>query len=223
MDVALAPAIVQHASPRACHHCGEACDADAVSTSHGEFCCHGCASVFAMLAAHRLNAFYSGDAPAGVCQKTTGDRDPGRFAILDDPAIAARLIDVDTGRIARATLSIPDIHCASCVWLLEQLWRFDPGIVRADVDLLRRTVRVEFQPQLTTLRQVVEQLAALGYEPALTADATHAAARSTIRRLYLQLGVAGFAFGNIMLFSVPHYANGGPVGRSNAGNMITAS
>ena len=38
-----------------------------------------------------------------------------------------------------------------------------------------------------------------------------ALARSTRRRLYLQLGVAGFAFGNIMLFSVPHYANGGPL------------
>ena len=47
--------------------------------------------------------------------------------------------------------------------------------------------------------------------PALTPDATHEAARSTRRRLYLQLGVAGFAFGNIMLFSVPHYANGGPL------------
>ena len=177
----------------------------------GEFCCQGCASVFATLAAHRLNGFYSGDAPAGVCQKAIGDRDPGRFAILDDPAIAARLIDVDTGRIARATLSIPGIHCASCVWLLEQLWRLDPGVVRAEVDLLRRTVRIEFQLQVTSLRRVVEQLAALGYEPALTPDATHGLARSTRRRLYLQLGVAGFAFGNIMLFSVPHYANGGPL------------
>ena len=97
------------------------------------------------------------------------------------------------------------------MWLLEQLWRFDPGVVRADVDLLRRTVRIEFQPQVTSLRRVVEQLAALGYEPALTPDATHGMARSTRRRLYLQLGVAGFAFGNIMLFSVPHYANGGPL------------
>ena len=202
MDVTPHSEIVKHSRSRACAHCGEACDPGVVSTSHGEFCCHGCAGVFAVLAAHRLTAFYSGDAPAGVCQKPIGDRDPGRFAILDDPVIAARLIDVDTGRIARATLSIPEIHCASCVWLLEQLWRFDPGVVRADVDLLRRTVRIEFQPRVTSLRRVVEQLAALGYEPALTPDATHGTARSTRRRLYLQLGVAGFAFGNIMLFSV---------------------
>ena len=104
MDLALAPEIVKRSSPRACHHCGEACDDSVVSTSVGQFCCQGCASVFATLAAHCLNGFYSGDAPAGVCQRAIGDRDPGRFAILDDPAIAARLLDVDTGRIARATL-----------------------------------------------------------------------------------------------------------------------
>jgi hypothetical protein len=31
------------------------------------------------------------------------------------------------------------------------------------------------------------------------------------RELYLRLGVAGFAFGNVMLFSIPRYANGGPL------------
>src|SRR5262249_13899447 len=29
--------------------------------------------------------------------------------------------------------------------------------------------------------------------------------------LYLQLGIAGFAFGNMMLFSIPRYANGAPL------------
>ena len=79
----------------------------------------------------------------------------------------------------------------------------DPGVIRANVDLLRRTVRVEFQAQVTTLRRVVEQLAALGYSPALTADATHADhAVDDPAALSVQLGVAGFAFGDIMLFSI---------------------
>ena len=32
------------------------------------------------------------------------------------------------------------------------------------------------------------------------------------RSLYLKIGVAGFAFGNVMLFSIPRYVNGGPLG-----------
>ena len=31
------------------------------------------------------------------------------------------------------------------------------------------------------------------------------------RGLYLRIGVAGFAFGNVMLFSIPRYANGAPL------------
>ena len=109
------------------------------------------------------------------------------------------------------TLSIPTIHCASCVWLLEQLWRFEPGVVRAEVDLLRRAVHVEFRSDETTLRRVAETIASLGYEPAITIEDGRLARPPAIRRLYLQLGVAGFAFGNIMLFSIPRYANGGPL------------
>ena len=94
--------------------------------------------------------------------------------------------------------------------LLEQLWRFDAGVLRSEVDLLRRLVHVEYRPGVTSPRHVAEQLAALGYEPAITSEDAPSAG-SPNRRLYLQLGVAGFAFGNIMLFSIPRYVNGAPL------------
>jgi hypothetical protein len=37
---------------------------------------------------------------------------------------------------------VPDVHCASGVWLLEQLWRLDPGVSRTEVDLERRALHV---------------------------------------------------------------------------------
>jgi Cu+-exporting ATPase len=177
----------------------------------GPFCCRGCESVFTILTSLGLDAFYTLDESPGVSQKHQAAQDSARFAVLDDPAIASRLITFDNGRFTRVTLSIPAIHCASCVWLLEQLWRFEPGVVRAEVDLLRRAVHVEFRPGETTLRRIAEAVAALGYEPAITAEEGRLSQPPAVRRLYLQLGVAGFAFGNIMLFSVPRYANGGPL------------
>ena len=209
------PATASHASATVdgapCRHCGEPCTGDSVVSSDGPFCCRGCESVFAILGAHDLQGFYSSDVAPGPSQKGAGDRDPGRFAVLDDPETASRLVDFDDGRIARVTLSIPTIHCASCVWLLEQLWRFDPGVTRAEVDVMRRAVSVAFRPGTTSLRKIAEQVAALGYEPALTPGEGRRGVPSAARRLYLQLGVAGFAFGNIMLFSIPRYANGGPL------------
>lgn len=193
-----------------CRHCGDACAVGPVTSVHGTFCCQGCASVFAILAAHRLEGYYACDIPPGVSQKDASRRDGTRFAALDDPALAGRFVEFDNGRLARVAFPVPGIHCASCVWLLEQLWRIHPGAVRAEVDLLRRTVRVDYRPAETTPRRLAEQLAALGYEPAVALETT-VPQESPFRRLYLQIGIAGFAFGNIMLFSIPRYVNGAPL------------
>ena len=45
----------------------------------------------------------------------------------------------------------------------------------------------------------------IGYEPSLTLAELDRAAEAPRSRLGLQVGVAGFAFGNIMLFSLPLY------------------
>jgi P-type Cu+ transporter len=100
------------------------------------------------------------------------------------------------------------MHCGACLWLLERLWRLDPGIVRSDVDLVRRTVRVTFRADRVSLRRIAECLNAVGYAPALDADRDAPSMPVARRALYLKIAVAGFAFGNAMLFSVPRYLNG---------------
>src|SRR5690242_10218515 len=202
MEIAAAEPLPSLALPR-CRHCGDPCRAGAVTSSDGDFCCRGCEAVFALLQRAGLGAFYACDINPGTSQKETSRRDAGRFAALDDPAVADRLIAFNDGSIARVTFPVPSIHCSSCVWLLEQLWRFDPGILRTEVDLLRRAVHVDFQPATTSLRAIAEQLAAVGYEPALSPEDSRDPVPASRRTLYLRIGVAGFAFGNIMLFSIP--------------------
>lgn len=201
--VSIPPAI------ESCRHCGADCH-DVFTSPHGTFCCAGCASVYGILSDHELEAYYACDVRPGVSQQPSRTRDHSRFASLDDPAVAACVIDQARGAIVRATFSIPSIHCASCVWLLERLWRLDGGIAGAEVDLVRRSVSVEFDSATITLRRVAELLAAIGYEPAISIEGERRPAAPR-RRLYLQIGVAGFAFGNIMLFSIPRYANGAPL------------
>ena len=200
------------AAAASCRHCGEPCDGTdaAVVTADGAFCCRGCETVFSILKSHELDGFYACELPPGLSQRDAA-RDRGRFAALDDPSVASRLIAFDDGHRARLTFQVPAIHCASCVWLLERLWKLDPGVIRAEVDLLRRCVVVDYTPGSTTPRAVAEHLASLGYEPIVTVEDAAAAMPVARRRLYLQLGVAGFAFGNMMLFSIPRYVNGAPL------------
>jgi Cu+-exporting ATPase len=194
-----------------CRHCGDPCGVGAIASSEGHFCCRGCETVFALLQRSGLGAFYSYEVTPGTSQKQADRRDSVRFGALDDSAVAQRLITFNDGKTARVTFAVPSIHCSSCVWLLEQLWRFDAGVIRSEVDLLRRAVHVEFNPTSTSLRQLAEHLAAIGYEPSLSPEDAPASVPASRRRLHLQIGVAGFAFGNIMLFSIPRYANGGPL------------
>ncbi len=194
----------------ACRHCGDTCGGDARVTGDGPFCCAGCESVFRLIAANGLTEFYVCDVAPGVSQrKSHGHSD--RFASLDEPDAARRLLrEMGAGRAA-VTFHVPALHCASCLWLLEQLWRFDAGILRSEADLARRTVRVEFDRSKTTLRAVAEVLASIGYEPVVDSEREAGEIPPSRRALYLRIGVAGFAFGNVMLFSIPRYANGAPL------------
>ncbi len=203
--------LAQPTAPTCCRHCGDPCADASVQSSHGLFCCGGCAAVFALLAERGLDAFYACDLAPGVSQRAAGALADDRFAALSDPAVAARILLPGGGDLACATFDVPALHCASCVWLLERLWQVDDGIVRAEADLLRRTVQVWFQRERLSLRAVAERLAAVGYEPAIEREQARSGPSAATRRLYLQLGLAGFAAGNMMLFSVPRYANGAPL------------
>ena len=193
-----------------CGHCGDDCSRDAVVTAAGTFCCAGCATVFELIARHGLEHFYVCDVEPGRSQKAAGRLDPDRFAVLDDPAIAARFV-LRATTSPRATFTVPAMHCASCLWLLEQLWRFDEGVGRSEVDIAARTVRIDFDPARISVRAIASRLGSLGYEPLLAGESTVAPQPARRRTLYLKIGVAGFAFGNVMLFSVPRYLNGAPL------------
>ena len=129
-----------------------------------------------------------------------------QFNFLDEPAVRERLVDDSHVRIRRATFHLPAIHCLACVWLLENLFRLQPGLGQAQVNFPRKEVALSFDPARVKLSEVVTLLASLGYEPELKLASLEARPRRNgARRLWVQLGLAGFAFGNIMLFSVPAY------------------
>jgi Cu+-exporting ATPase len=116
------------------------------------------------------------------------------------------LLDFTGGSISVVTLHIPEIHCSSCIWLLENLHRLNDGIVFSRVNFLKKSLLVRFSHDRTSLRSVVSLLSSLGYEPELSLASLHRAPMPDNRRgLYLKIGIAAFAFGNIMLFSLPEY------------------
>jgi Cu+-exporting ATPase len=122
--------------------------------------------------------------------------------------VGNQLLDFSDGNICRLTLRIPAIHCVACVWLLENLFRLHPAIGASEVNFLKREVTITFSAGKITLSELAGLLASMGYEPQLTLGELERGperADPGRRRQWLQVGIAGFAFGNIMLFTLPVY------------------
>lgn len=63
-----------------------------------------------------------------------------------------------------------------------------------------------YDPAQVSLRQVVERLTRLGYEPLISLnDVVRDGQKPTYQPLLYRLAVAGFCAGNVMLFSFPEY------------------
>ena len=188
----------------ACFHCGATCGGAGFSHAEKLFCCAGCLAVFELLTENGLTNFYQlADQPGiRVAQTAVANR----FAFLDEPAVRARLVDFSDAKLTRVTFHLPAIHCIACVWLLENLFRLQPGIGQSQVNFVRKETAIAFDPVRMKLSEVAALIASLGYEPELNlADLDAKPANPIARRLWLQLGVAGFAFGNAMFFAITGY------------------
>lgn len=191
-------------SKASCYHCGETCPDETISIDDKSFCCEGCKTVFQILDENNMCQYYSLDENAGNTVKIGVERK--RFEYLQDRDVEAKLVDFKNETLTSVTFFIPNIHCTSCVWLLENLGNIDGGILKGTVNFLKRTVTILFDDSKTSLRRIVELLTTIGYEPNLKLEQLEEKQTQHVdRSLWLKLGVAGFCFGNIMLFSFPEY------------------
>jgi Cu+-exporting ATPase len=129
-----------------------------------------------------------------------------QFKYVDDRVVRERLVDFEDGRTTRVTFRIPAIHCIACVWLLENLFRLKSGLGASQVNFPRKEVSLSFENSAVRLSAVITLLASLGYEPELKLSDLELPPSNRIpRRLWMQIALAGFAFGNLMLFSIAVY------------------
>ena len=185
-----------------CYHCGDECLTPEFIIEDKHFCCHGCKSVFQILSENKLCSYYNyNDHPGATRTKT--DK---RFDYLNEPSIIRDLIDYTDEKITIVTFYIPHIHCSSCLWLLEQLNKINPAIHNCRVDFLKKQLNVRFDHQKLGLRQLVELLFDIGYEPLISLQDIIKKQNSTTKdNLVQKIAVAGFCFGNVMLLSFPEY------------------
>jgi len=166
-----------------------------------------------LLNENNLCNYYDLDKTPGL--KVKGKFLAERFAYLDDEATMQKLIRFQSAEQINITFSIPQIHCSSCIYLLENLHRIEAGVKQSQVNFQLKEVFIIFNPQETSLRKVVELLAFVGYEPYISLqDSTAKKVPAFNRRQIYKIGVAGFCFANIMMLSFPEYFSSGNIDES---------
>ncbi len=186
-----------------CFHCGQPCDSDVFQIEEKSFCCYGCKTVFEILNENNLCEYYNFQNNPGIKK----DSNEETYAYLDETSIREKLILFEINGLVRVAFYAPAIHCISCVWLLENLNRINSGILRSEVDFAKKTVTIDFNSSEVKLSEVAALIASTGYKPLISLE-NHKAKSTTgsvNRKLIIQLAVAGFCFGNIMLLSFPEY------------------
>ncbi len=130
----------------------------------------------------------------------------GKYLFLDEPNIRTKLVDFEDGGYIRIALHLPQIHCSSCIYLLENLPEVESAIQEVKINFSRKEAYISFLSENLPLSQLAAMLDYVGYPPDFQTKLK--GRKKAVNRLLIQLGVAGFFFGNTMLLALPEYLHG---------------
>jgi Cu2+-exporting ATPase len=180
----------------ACRHCG------GMTTVGLDFCCGGCATAFELVQSLGLEGYYK-----------RRRIDPAQRLTRPEPSakprdLSAWVRPADDRHFGLDAL-VDGLHCGACMWLIEQTLLRQPGVVRARVSLATRRLTMTWKAEDTSADKLVGVVEALGYRLSpCTVSPGRMAQDADGARLLRCLAVAGFAAGNIMLFSVSVWSGG---------------
>lgn len=154
------------------------------------YCCFGCKVVDELM-----------DTDASLINHQALDTDA--FLYLDEASIREKLCQFEDEEQARIAIHLPAIHCSSCIYLLENLAQIEAGILSVQVHFSKKEADIRFDKKQINLSDIAAILKHIGYAPDFK---THLGKQQKGKnKLLMQLGVAGFFFGNTMLLALPEY------------------
>lgn len=175
-----------------CKHCGLVVPDQRRSTG---YCCAGCEAVASLLEQEGLQRFYD---LGGRGLGAVGDA-PRQQALDWLPELEAQRRQAD-GNVC-LTLDVQGIRCAACVFVLQELWKRQPGALSLRLDASMGRATLLYRGDEDTARRFAARAAQFGYPMAPAA-----AAPQRDRSLMLRLGVCAALAMNAMILAVAHYA-----------------
>lgn len=180
-------------SATACLHCG--LDVPRSRLARGnQFCCSGCDHVYRLIHDAGFQQYYQLRPGRGV--PAPGLREDA-LAWLE-PLLAA---PPSPDGLLHLSLDLQGVHCAACVWLLQQLFERRPGAVRLRINPARGTAELIWDPGRGDVREYLADAVQFGYRFGPRSGRAPARSNGTLVRI----GICAAAAMNVMIFSLCYY------------------
>lgn len=190
----------------ACTHCGLPVPKGLVVAQRAEqFCCQGCASVYALIHGCGLDAYYRLRDRADGDTRPVKQTDSDRLAAFDADKFYELYVRTRDDGMCVVDLMLEGVHCAACVWLIEKLPRVVSGVIEARLSLRQATVRITWDPKQVELSKIAKALSTLGYPPHPARGNKDGVQLAEQRTMLIRMGVAGALAGNTMLLAFALY------------------
>tara|TARA_R110002096_G_scaffold115365_2_gene249856 strand:- start:63322 stop:65715 length:2394 start_codon:yes stop_codon:yes gene_type:complete len=178
-----------------CSHCQQEFKGKVYSDDLGNnFCCFGCKVVFELIEGQQEIII-------------SKDLNTSSYSYLDNPEIKSKLLTFQNGTIEKINVHLPQIHCSSCIFLLENLFEIHEGVLQVNIHFSRKRAEILFDSSKIPLSHLAALLKHIGYPPNFEEQQNEedSSSKKAKSKLLYQLGIAGFFFGNTMLLALPEY------------------
>ncbi len=184
-----------------CLHCGEK------TNGHDEkFCCPGCEAAYKIINQSGFKNYYELREENFV----TGKIKPEIAENLDISEFVVR----EENQNNSVSLMIQGMHCAACIWLIENISKNQKDVVDARVNLSKKTLFLRWRGDAKYGNELIKLIQNIGYKLLpFDQEILDSSEKKYNDEILRALAVAGFGTGNVMLFSFSlWFADAGQMG-----------
>ncbi|OIN02143.1 ATPase [Idiomarina sp. MD25a] len=169
-------------------------------------CCAGCQAVAETIIEHGLTAYYKHRDLDKPQQTPLLPEQLKELDVYDNPDVQSDFVRSLGNSSKQTTLTVNNITCGACAWLIERELAKTPGMIKSVVNVSNQRLHIEWDSQAVKLSDIIARLARIGYQ-ALPFQQNQIEANINARRkgFIKRLGVAGLATMQVMMIAFALY------------------
>lgn len=198
----------------ACLHCDqEVIESYYADEEHlcGPFCCNGCLTVYNVINHKGLSEYYQIKKDVSFFKKRAPvELSSAQYSFMDDQDFITEYSYKGLNNESTMEFYLEGIHCLACLWIIEKLPEFVPGVKSSKLNMGQSVVSIVLNEN-GKFSTAAHELNQLGYRPhpLKINQSSKELKTKEDRSMLLRIGIAAAASGNIMMYAVSLYAGAG--------------